>query len=162
MKNKNIDHLKQYGYAGIFACHDNLKEVQEWISRLSSTERAPAFTAFHMGINTLLKMLDDQGVLNTEQSDEIKRKLLVVLEKGNYQAALANFDCGDVEIAMIDYDNTGIDNDMIDIPQNVTEITSLEMSVPAYATYGHVDRASKNTIDIDSVFNLVKTNLAHN
>jgi len=162
MKNNKTDHLKQYGYTGIFACYDSLTDVQEWISLLSPTERAPAFTAFHMGINTLLRMLDDKGVFNSEQSEEIKRKLLVVLEKGNYQAALANFDCGDVEIAMIDYDNTGIDTEMIDIPQNVTKITSLEMSVPAYATYGHVDRASKNTIDIDSVFNLVKTNLSLN
>ncbi|MFK5893781.1 MAG: hypothetical protein QM504_11225 [Pseudomonadota bacterium] len=156
---KNTEHLKKYGYSGLFACHENLNDVQKWISQLAPTEKVTAFTAFHMGINTLLNMLDDNGVLNTEQSEEVKRKILVVLENGNYQATIANFDCRDVEIAMIDYDNTGIDTDMIDIPQNVANIISLEMSVPAYATYGRIDQASKNTIDIDDVFKLVKSNL---
>ena len=80
-----------------------------------------------------------------------QRRLIVVMENGVYQSTLANFDCADIELVYVEYDNNGLDADMVAIPQSDGN-TAL-----AYASTGYaVEPESSRTLCINAVFNAIE------
>ncbi len=86
----------------------------------------------------------------------MNRKMIVVMENGIYQSTQANFDCDDIEMAFVEYDKHGDEENMIEIPQSDSE-TAL-----AYASAGiTVYRESSETLNIDQVFKAIKGDNDH-
>lgn len=141
--------LVPLGYMGLFASRDNLNEVFEWCQRHHPEERIHVMTAAGMAVNTLLKALYSAGYLRLEANKP--RRMVLVFENGSYQALLSNFDCSDVEMAYVEYDDNGLEKDMIAIPQSNG---SLAM---AYASIGNqVTLESERTLNIDQVFTFIQ------
>lgn len=143
------DHLLPFGYCGLFSSRNDLNEVWDWINQLTDTEKAAASTAAGMATNTLLRVLDGAGMLRKPESEN--RRMIVVMENGVYQTTLANFDCEDISLAYVEYDEHGDPCDMIDIPQ------SNGSTAMAYASIGNqIIRESDETLNIDQVFQSVQ------
>lgn len=148
------DHLKPFGYCGLFSSRNDLNEVWDWINQLMDTEKVAASTAAGMATNTLLRVLDGAGMLR--MPDQIDRRMIVVMENGVYQTTLANFDCDDINLAYVEYDDHGDPCDMIDIPQSNGDMAM------AYASMGNpVIRESDKTLNINQVFQMVQEGNDH-
>ncbi len=121
---------------------------------MSDVEKIAASTAAGMAVNTLLQVLDQEDLLCKQPPEN--RKMIIVMENGIYQTTLANFVCDDIEVAFVEYDNHGDEEDMVEIPQGGGG-TAL-----AYASAGiTVYRESSETLNIDQVFKAIKEDDDH-
>lgn len=145
---ENTDHLKPFGYIGLFSSRNNLDEVWNWINQLSDGEKIAASTAAGMAVNTLLRVLDQRGMLR--KSDPTARRMVIVLEEGVYQTTIANFDCDGIELAYLEYEKNGDPDEMVAIPQSKDDVAMAYASIRSPITQESVD-----TLNIDQVFQAI-------
>lgn len=48
-----IEKAKKYGYCGLFARRENIKEVQDYIEKFPASDRAGLYTVMGLTLNTL-------------------------------------------------------------------------------------------------------------